>query len=353
MKIIDTSAANANRWLPLLGNYYDAVHTTYNSFAVNGSTSQYLAGIDFIQQAYTECINAIAEFAIADKTKVTVLSGCNLSHTPPWVMHEYYVETLDYYISSGWIYYQGEIYFVEGLTYGSYTLPYINATLNVATSAANPAVFSSSGGSHNIHLIRDVTLSNTSTAHTTGSGIHLPDYGNWLFASNNSNAQTPVTNAMNDWIANTWTTFTTNYTALTTPPIIRVGTTGNPQFESGWASTGLTSTVNMLSYYKVFNRVYLWGEIAHGSAVNSSVIFHLPPGYHPLSTEEVFAVPDISAADYSGESHANVGATYYIWIQSDGSVTFLGNAGGGGCKISLSGINFWAGVFKAPVAITL
>jgi hypothetical protein len=354
MKIIDTSPANTNNWLPLLGNYYDAVHSTYNSFVVNGSTSSYLAGIDFIQQAYTECINAIAEFAIADTTKVTILYGCNIFYVPPYISHEYYEEYSDVYgIAPGWIYYQGELYYVQGLTFGTHTDTSVNATITTSYSAADPAVFSNSGGTHNVHMIRNIVLTTSDTAHSTGDGSIIPDWGYWLGASSNSNAQTPVTNTINNWVTNTWTAFTTNYDALVTPAITRVGTDDNPQFETGWSSSGLTSTLNMLSYYKVFNRVYLWGEITHANNVTSSVIFHLPPEYHPLSTEEVFAVPDIGAANYSGGGHYNVANTYYIWIQSDGSVTFLGNStGDGSCKISLSGINFLAGVFREPIAIT-
>lgn len=73
MKIIDTSAVNANSWLPLLGNYGGS---GANSFATTSGTGS-MVGLDFIQQSYTECLNAIAQFAIANTADVTVMYGCN------------------------------------------------------------------------------------------------------------------------------------------------------------------------------------------------------------------------------------------------------------------------------------
>jgi len=355
MKIIDTSTANTFSWMPLLGNHGGL---GANSFATTGGTGS-MVGIDFIQQAYAECLNAIAEFAIADATKVTVMYGCNKFYTPAYILdfneyyESYYYESSPntYGINPGWIYYQGELYYVAGM--GRITVPedyFVRATITTTYSTADEAVFSDAS-SHNVHVIRTIAFSLSPVGHITGSGDILPDYNNWMFAGNNSNAQTPVSNVINNWITNTWTVFTSAYTALTTPPITIVGTTGNPQFENGWVSAGLIAQ-NPLSYYKVFNRVYLWGEIyLTGSVtIKSSTIFHLPPGYHPLSPEEVFAVPDITAANIS-VGGTNVGDTWYIWVQSDGSVTFLGNATSHSTKISLSGINFLTGVYSPPPQI--
>jgi hypothetical protein len=357
MKIIDTSAVNANSWLPLLGNYGGS---GANAFATTSGTGS-MAGIDFIQQAYTECLNAISQFAIADTTKVTVMYGCNQFYTPPsFSTFDTYYEPIyfssspnSYGINPGWIYYQGELYYVAGMSYTTITTgQHVNATISTAYSTADSAVFSDSA-SHNIHAIRTISFSISTTAHSTGSGTTLPDYNYWTFPATNSNAQTPVSTVINNWITNTWITFTSIYTSLTTPPITVVGTTGNPQFENGWLGSGLTGSSNPLSYYKVFNRVYLWGEIhlpTSPTGPNSSTIFHLPGGYHPLSREELFAVPDLTAANYS-TGGANPGYTWYIWVQRDGSVTFLGNAITTGPKISLSGINFLTGVYKAPVEV--
>lgn len=359
MKIIDTSAVNENSWLPLLGNYNGVVA---NSFVNGGSAS--MVGIDFIQQAYTECLNAIAEFAIQDTTKITVMYGCNQFFTPPtYAVFDTYYESVyrvstpnSYGINPGWAYYNGELFYVSGLAYTDLTGLYVNATITTTYSTADEALFSNAA-SHNVHTIRTIVLSASSSTHATSSGTTLQDYSYWKFASNNSNAQTPISNVINNWVTNTWDIFTANYNTLTSPPTTIVGTTGNPQFENGWVASGLLTTyttdLNPLSYFKLFNRVYLCGEIHLPTATSgptSSTIFHLPPGFHPLAAEEVFAVPDITASNYTAGGN-NVGNTWYIWIQSDGSVTFLGNTLSTGPRISLSGINFLSGVYKAPVEV--
>lgn len=356
MKIIETSAVTSSSWMPLLGNYGGG---GTNSFATTGGTAS-MVGIDFMQQAYTECLDAIAKFALTNTTGVTVMYGCNQYYTPPTMMEfdeyyetYYYESSPDIYgINQGWIYYQGELYYVQAFPYS--TVPedsYVNATITTSYSAADPAVFSNSA-SNNIHMIRYITFSVSSTPHTTGDGDIIPDYNNWMFANNNSSAQAPVSTVINNWLTNTWNTFSSNYNALTNPAVTIVGTSGNPQFENGWGSSGLTSALNPLSYYKLFNRVYLWGEISLSitGTINTSVIFHLPPGCHPLSTEEVFAVPNISVAHYTEDGGYDVADTWYIWVQSDGSVTFLGNATDS-AKISLSGINFLTGAYNAPAQI--
>ena len=362
MKLIDTSAVNANKWLPLLGNYLGSG----NTFVNNSSTSTSMAGIDFIQQAYSECLDAIAQLAVTNPLEITVMWGCNKFYTPPaYSIFDAYYEPIytlsspySYGVNPGFIYYLGELYYVPGMAYTVMTgSNFINATISTAYSTADAAAFSDSA-SHNIHMIRTIAFSVSTTPHTSSydSGIGIPDYNNWKFASDNSSS-VPIANAVIDnWTTNTWGSFLTAYTTLTTPAITVVNTTGNPQFENGWTNTGLSGT-NPLSYYKVLHRVCLWGEVTLTVSSNPpyltpSTIFHLPQGFRPLSTEELFAVPDITAANYTSGG-TNVGATYYIWVQSDGSVTFLCKTTQltGTVKISLSGINFLAGVYTPPAQI--
>jgi hypothetical protein len=334
MKIIDTSAVTTNGWLPLLGNFGGS---GINAFATAGSTGS-MAGIDFIQQAYTECLNAIAEFAVADPTVATIMYGC----TKIFPITEFSFYTAEQYgVTPGWVYYNGELFFVQGAPVPIITLvtgQYINANIVTSYSTADAATFSN-GATNNIHQIRFVEFSISTTRNTTGSGSTLPDYDFWVNAGNNSNSMAPASAVINNWISTTWDTFMANYTALidsfTTSAV-------TPTLESGWSVTGLSAS-NPVQLYKAFGRVYLSGEVTYAGSANSSILFYLPTGYRPELTEELFAVPDTLQAFYPDGGHDAY--MRYIWIRNDGAVTFIGNSSGDGedsVAISLSGINFLA-----------
>lgn len=127
---------------------------------------------------------------------------------------------------------------------------------------------------------------------------------------------------------------------------MQVGVGSAPAFQNGWSNnSGVTGvgTPSPLMFYRLFDRVYIWGEITwtvpRTYSLPNLVIFTLPPGYLPLATEEVFKVPDITSLTPTGGYSGNP-LMYNIWITGDGSVNFLGAPGTDTFSISMSGINF-------------
>lgn len=315
MKKLDTSAITDYSWMPLLANNPEG-----------------LGGIDFIQQAYVECLRALAGFLVADSTKVTIMYGCA-------IVISYGTLT----ISDGWVFYMGELYYVPAFS-ATYHGEYVNASINTSQySGADPTTFSD-GSTHKVHRQRQVSLALS----TLPFGGNMPDCSttNWYTISTNSTASAATTAVLNAWLTSTYSVFIKNYNAWvkTLAPIpTEVGTYNAPPFLNGWANSHGVSgvgTPSPLRFYKLQGRVYIWGEITHtGTAPASQNIFNLPQGYYPNAAEEVFTVPDTTLLSPGG-GHANLNE-YSIWITAGGAVTFLG-APSGTFSISLSGINFLA-----------
>jgi hypothetical protein len=312
MKKLDTSAVTSISWMPLLANDPSGP-----------------GGIDFLQQAYSECLTGLAGFLVADQTKVTIMYGCGISGGT---------------VSAGWVFYRGELYYAPG---GTFTFPpsnaYLNANIYLNSSSADPTYFSD-GTTHTVHIQREIRLTATGTANAG----NVPDYGSWCTISSNSSATPAATAVLSAWLTSTYSTFSANYNKWAgslSPVPIQVGTTGAPSFLNGWNNdSGIANvgTPSPLMFYKIQGRVYIWGEITHPGSTNFSTIFHLPPGYYPASTEEVFNVPDIGLLTPGGSGYTSQPPPVYtIWINNGGAVTFLG-AGSGTFSISLSGINYLA-----------
>ena len=290
-----------------------------------------LAGIDFIQQAYIECLRALAGFLVADTTKVTIMYGCAITYPGS-----------DVSVAEGWVFYNGELYYVPAFTNTFHPGDIVNASINTTLySGADPTTFSD-GSTHNVHQQRQVALS-ISTEASLGT---MPDYSLWLNISTNSTATAATTAVLNTWLLSTYNVFVANYkkwVATLSPSPITVGTTNGPAFLNAWVNDNGVSgggTPSPLMFYKLQGRVYLWGEIKHTGSVTNSTIFNLPDGYYPAAAEEIFTVPDTTTLVPAG----GVGSLpeYTIWITNGGAVTFLG-APSGTFSISLSGINYLSG----------
>jgi hypothetical protein len=325
MKKLDTSAININSWMPLLAN-----------------NPAGLAGIDFLQQAYIECLRALAGFLVADSTKVTIMYGCGITS---WTSSE---TTTTLETNAGWVFYNGELFYV--LAYTSlhpFTYPNADVCVNVninttVYSNCDPTTFSD-GAVKSVHQQRQLEFA----ASPTANAGNVPDFTTWLTIATNSSATAATTAVLNAWLTSTYNVFITNYNAWLNalmPPPILVGTDGTtPVFQNGWANSHGVSgvgTPSPLAFYKLADRVYIWGEVTH-AAVNSSVIFTLPNGYLPLASEELFHVPDTTLLTPTSAAYTQPTAGYNIWITSDGTVNFLG-APTEAFSISLSGINFKA-----------
>jgi len=334
MKKLDTSAVTNSSWMPLMANN-------------PAGTS----GIDFLQQAYSECLTALAGFLVADPTKVTIMYGCNISYAVSLIDGD-----TEETIQPGWVFYMGELYYYPG---GTYTFPptnsYLNANIYLAHSSADPTYFSD-GSLNTVHMQREITL----TANGTANAGNVPDYGNWCTISTNSSATPAATAVLNNWLTSTYDAFAANYAnwmaSLSTVPV-QVGTKGAPIFLNGWANGHGVSgvgTPSPLTFCLLQGRVYMWGEITRTGNTSVSTIFNLPPGYYPAAAEELFTVPDTTLVSSTGSTYTSPSSppAYGIWITSGGAVTFLGSATGT-FSLSLSGINFKAAPFELEQVMQL
>jgi hypothetical protein len=125
-----------------------------NEFPVKEGT------LDFLQLAYQEAITAIGNNLIGNKSMANVgyiLYGCVNTGSG-----------LNYIISAGAIYYNGEVYLVPATTFtaSSGNVAIANVGISQYTTNADPVTFTD-GVSRNVHNIRSINF----TAGTSGSGI--------------------------------------------------------------------------------------------------------------------------------------------------------------------------------------
>jgi hypothetical protein len=349
MKKIDTSAITSypaqsvNSWMPVIGNWNG------NNF-VNGSPSGNLAGLDFLQQAYFECINALSQFIINDPTQPTIMY---IAPAPPAAGFARAVNL----VTQGYMYYEGEIYYFSFLGIPAIVnggQQYQNASIVTDFSSADPITFSD-GTKNNVHQVRQVQF-NWSGTRNAGN---IPDYDLWLNASNNSYGIVLAQSIWNTWIGGTYNPFVASYNTNLNPVMNMVNTSGpGTLFQSGWNNSigipeAVDSTPNPLSFYKVWNRVYITGSVANSAAGPKSTIFILPSGYLPLAYEEVFEIYNTGNQNADGGNNAS--PPYYLVITNDtacpGAVMLLSYTGSedttASRNISLSGISFVQGDYTS------
>lgn len=122
--------------------------------------------LDHLQLAYQEAINALGRMGIGqdyDPTKVYVLYGCENTNTAP-----------NYDINAGAIFYGGEIYLLDAVSFvaadtavGTITTSYF------ASAIADPVTFTD-GVAHNVHEIKKMVVADA----VSGSGT--ADYDDWV-----------------------------------------------------------------------------------------------------------------------------------------------------------------------------
>ena len=321
--------------MPVVGNYGG------NNF-VNGGNTGSLAGLDFLQQAYAECINALAQFMVNDETQPTIMY---IAPPPPPGPGHYQLAEIG---TQGFMYYQGEIYSFAFSNMVATRIGggpvYQNANIVTGFSGADPITFSDSSV-HNVHQVRQVAFSWSGTRNAG----NLPDYDLWLNSTNNSYANSYAQTYLNTWINANYTPFLPAYNINVNPTVIKVGVGTAPSFASGWSnSEGIpqhtSNYPSPLSFYIMWNRVYIWGEITNSSVAGKSTIFTLPSGYCPLAQEEVFQVWNTGLQNAGGGN--NLKPPYYLVISSSGVVQLLSQITtpyNAQRNITLSGISFTQG----------
>lgn len=252
------------------------------------------------------------------------------------------------------MYYQGEIYYfsfsiLPEANFVSGTL-YQNANIVTSFSTADPITFNDAS-KHNVHQVRQVQFSWS----TTRNAGNIPDYDLWLNAADNSYANLLAQTTLNNWISATYNPLVAGYNANINPTVIRVVPTGDgtPAFQNNWTnSIGIPQRSgnypNPLSFYIMWNRVYIWGEISNPGVLGLSTIFTLPSGYCPMACEEVFEVWNTGLQTVSGGT--NVEPPYYLVITSGGDVQLLSNITSVAARnITLSGISFTQGSYETLI----
>lgn len=179
--------------------------------------------LDFLQQSYQELANSIVQNII----------GAGIYN--PAIMYKLYGcvnsgSGLNYFISSGAVFYNGEIYLVPSTTFTAPSGQVAIATLDtqfVTAANADPTIFTD-GSSHNVHQNRVIKI----IAGTTGSGI--VDYTSFVSPNLTLTPGGSVT------ITGTYPHLTINAPVAPSSPILAKGITFVGDVPSG---TGLTQTI--------------------------------------------------------------------------------------------------------------
>lgn len=192
--------------------------------------------LDHLQLAYQEAINALGRMGIGqdyDPTKVYVLYGCENTNTAP-----------NYDINAGAIFYGGEIYLLDAVSFvaadtavGTITTSYF------ASAIADPVTFTD-GVAHNVHEIKKMVVADA----VSGSGT--ADYDDWV-------------KIIEDWRL--------------------VGTAGNPSFMGTWSNSGLFPYPMKFRMNKRDRTVTVSGSVNGDTdaTLASNYIFTLPSEYWP------------------------------------------------------------------------
>ena len=277
MRLIDTSVVTAGVQYPGLANVGGQSVGNYPIHSP-GNPSQ-MQGLDFLQQALLDMVDALCRALVIDTAVPTVISYIPVSSMLALASAPQYV------------YFQGEVFFVP-----SYELiAEIGGGGYIATIESNPTDNGSSaplttmsdGSQVSIHNQRTITISWSST----GSGGNFPLPSTWKYPQNNFQTFFPTLNI--------------------------IGTGAGPQdYHTGWSQN------TRLAYYILGNQCYLIGDAAYAPSPNS-YIFILPDGYRPLHNTVVVAS---DPGQPSGLAP--------LYINSNGQVVYPAAGGGGIVNIS-------------------
>lgn len=214
-----------------------------------------------LQEAYQEAIDAISRNIIGenyDASKVYVLYGCVNSGSGS-----------SYVISAGAVFYNGEIYLVDAVSFtagiGETAIGTIT-TSNYLDATADPVTFTD-GTPHSVHDIRKIVLS-------SDTSVGDLDYSAWDFMLDN----------------------------------VKVTAT----LASGWTFVSVSGTEAPFYRKNIKNNTLSIGGVAIGSSP-SGTIFTLPTGYRPTHQKVMFTINRPSSGVYS------LGT---INIKTDGTVSY-------------------------------
>ncbi len=188
----------------------------------------------FLQQAYQEAIDAICRSKGFLQTKIYVLYGC--------VNSTFGGSTFT--ISAGAVYYAGEIFLVDAVTFTQAMGQTAVGSLVVTNPAPDPTTFED-GINRNVHDVRKIVVASG----VSGTGI-----------TGNSNSD------FNNWINEQWNV---------------VGTTGQPAFANSWDNDAPTTTTSLS--FRINGRKLLFkGVIAGGTSGTSPVNAALGAMFRPV-----------------------------------------------------------------------
>lgn len=123
------------------------------SFAIDPVRQPFMArSVAHLQEAYQEVIDAIVKSLAYDPTKPMILYGCVNSTTAP-----------NYTLSAGAIYWGGEIYLVDAVTFTSPGSEVAVASIATTYQAGDPTLFSDSNA-HDVHEIRKIVFASGAIA---------------------------------------------------------------------------------------------------------------------------------------------------------------------------------------------
>ena len=138
-----------------------------NNIASNVAQPIKKGSLDHLQQSYAEALDALGRSIVGsyDASKIYVLYGCVNTGSG-----------LNYIISAGAVFFNGEVFLVDAATFtspgGQVAVGTVTETYVLAASA-DPVLFTD-GSTNNVHLVRKVVIASGVSGSGTG------DYGGWL-----------------------------------------------------------------------------------------------------------------------------------------------------------------------------
>lgn len=265
MRLIDTSVVTAGKQYPGLANV--SGQSVGNSPITLPGNPTAMQGLDFLQQALLDMVDALSRAMIVDATKPTVISyiplgGFFAGYTP------------DQYV-----YYHGEVFFVPSyyllaMTGGGGGGAFVaNINPNPTDTSPNPQTTMSDGSQVSIHNQRTITV----TWSPSGTPGNFPNVSDWKYAQNNFQCFFPTINTVGTGAAAT-------------------------DYHAGWSQN------TRLIYYLLGNEVTIQGDAAFTS-VGLGLIFYLPNNMWP-------------AYDTYLPIYTSVANTFVYISSSDGRVVY-------------------------------
>jgi hypothetical protein len=297
MRLIDTSVVTGGLQYPGLANVngQSVGNPTVGTAAGNAAEMQ---GLDFLQQALLDMVDAIARGLVVDITVPTIISAfpIPLSGGHPIVGAS----------AALYVYYNGEVFYVPSYNdiaeSGHYLIANITANPTDNGSTAPFTTLSDGSTTVSIHNQRTITISLVPDATPAGN---FPSPSTWISSQ--------ITQSVNAITANT-----SSITAINALNPIVVGSGGStPIYETGF------SQANRLAFYKDSSgKVFIEGDAALGT-YGSPIPAILPSAYAPATGIVVYGYWN-SGAQSGLVSISSTGAIELNGITSASNDTTVG-----------------------------